>query len=55
MLEHIKVIKTFSYRKSEAPTHYIKTCNSCLSNQDIFSEKSEALDPQPMLEYMKII
>jgi len=36
-------------------TCYIGTCKGCLSDQDIFSEKSEALDSQPMLEHAKVV
>ena len=36
-------------------THYVGTCKGCLSNQDISSEKSEALDSHPMLEHTKVV
>ena len=36
-------------------TNYVGTCKYCLSNQDIFSEKSEALDSHPMLEHAKFV
>ena len=35
-------------------THYVGTCKGWLSNQDIPSEKSEALDPLAMLEHSKV-
>jgi len=35
-------------------TAYIGTCKDWLNDQDISSEKSEALDSQPMLEHTKI-
>jgi len=37
------------------PTACVGTCKDCLSNQDIFSEISEALDSQSMLEHAKIV
>ena len=36
-------------------TAYVGTCKDCLSDQNIPSEKSEALDSHPMLEYAKIV
>jgi hypothetical protein len=36
-------------------TAYIGTCKSCLSDQDIPTEKSEALDSQPMLKHAKVV
>jgi len=36
-------------------TCYVGTCKSCLSNQNIPPEKSEALDSPPMLEHAKFV
>jgi hypothetical protein len=36
-------------------TAYVGTYKGCLSNQDIFSEKSETLDLQAMLKYAKVV
>ena len=36
-------------------TAYVGTCKGCLSNQDISSEKSEALDSQSMLEHANVV
>jgi Fe-S cluster biogenesis protein NfuA len=36
-------------------TAYIGTCKGCLSDQDILTENSEALDSHPMLEHAKVI
>ena len=36
-------------------TPYVGTYKGCLSDQDIFFEKSEALDPHSMLEHAKIV
>jgi len=36
-------------------TRYVGTCKDCLSDQNITSEKSEALDSRPILEYAKVV
>jgi hypothetical protein len=36
-------------------TAYVGTCKGCLSDQDIPTEKSEALDSHPMLEHAKVV
>jgi hypothetical protein len=36
-------------------TVYVGTCKGDLTDQDILPEKSEALDPPPMLEHAKLI
>ena len=41
--------------KGTGLTFYVGTCKGCLSNQDISSEKSEALDSQTMLEHANVV
>ena len=36
-------------------TGYVRTCKGCLSDQDIHSEKLEALDSHPILEHAKVV
>ena len=36
-------------------TCYIGTCKGCLSDQDIFSEKSEVLDSHAIMEHVKVV
>ena len=36
-------------------TCYVGTCKGCLSDQDIFSEKSEALDSHAIVEHVKVV
>jgi len=36
------------------PTNYVRTCKGCLSDQDIPSDKSEALDLHTMLKHAKV-
>jgi hypothetical protein len=61
MLEHAKVVWVIrSWHpnweiRGTGLTYYVRTCNNCLSDQDILTEKSEALDSQPMLEYAKVV
>ena len=42
-------------KERQGLTSYVETCKGCLSNQDIPSEKSGALDSQPMLEHAKVV
>ena len=41
--------------RGTGPTCYVGTCKGCLSNENIFSEKSEVLNLQTMLEHAKIV
>jgi len=41
--------------KGTGPTHCVGTCKGCLSDQNILPEKSEALDPPPMLEHTRVV
>jgi len=58
MLEHAKVgwvIRTSLLRNQRTGlTFYVRTCKGWLSDQNISSEKSEALDSQSMLEHAKV-
>ena len=56
MMKHAKVvwvIRTSPWEiRGTRLTSYGGTCKGCLSDQDIPSEKSQALDSQPMLEHL---
>jgi hypothetical protein len=51
-----QILKILIKRVSEIRlTNCITTCKSCLSDQDISSEKSEVLDSPPVLEHAKVV
>ena len=59
MLEHAKVIwvirPSLPRNQRHGLTHYVGTCKGSLSDQNIPSEKSEALDSQTMLEHARVV
>ena len=59
ILEHAKIIWAIRHLfweiRNTRLTCYVRTCKECLSDQNISSKKSEALDLHPMLEHTKVI